>query len=63
MRRRFDPETERSVESMRGAIAPYTRFVRADHARIAQARSALAEITTEVESLRAGIGAPGVQLS
>jgi len=46
---------------MREAIAPYTRFVRTEHARMIEARSALAEITEEVESLRAEIGAPGVK--
>ncbi len=58
--RQFDAELDRSVERMREAIAPYTRFVRTEHARMTEARSALAEITAEVESLRAEIGAPGI---
>ena len=61
VRRQFDAEMERSIESMREAIAPYTRFVRAEHGRMREARSALAEITTEAESLRAEIRAPGVE--
>src|ERR671915_65276 len=61
VRRQFDTELERSVERMREAIAPYTRFVRTEHARMTEARSALAEITEEVETLRAEIGAPGVK--
>jgi hypothetical protein len=46
---------------MREAIAPYTRFVRTEHARMTEARSALTEITAEAESLRAEIRAPGVE--
>ena len=63
VRRQFDTEIERYVERMREAIAPYTRFVRAEHARMTQARSDLSEITEEVEALRAEIGAPGVSFS
>ena len=61
VRRQFDTELNRSIERMREAIAPYTRFVRTEHARMTEARSALAEITEEVESLRAEIAAPGVK--
>ncbi|MDQ4043707.1 MAG: dynamin, partial [Actinomycetota bacterium] len=61
VRRQFDTELDRSVERMREAISPYTRFVRTEHARMTEARSALAKITEEVESLRAEIGAPGVK--
>ncbi|HEX2097929.1 MAG TPA: hypothetical protein VHF46_02585 [Rubrobacteraceae bacterium] len=59
--RQFDAEIERSIESMREAIVPYTRFVRTEHARMTEARSALTEITAEAESLRAEIRAPGVE--
>ena len=59
--RQFETELNRSVERMREAIAPYTRFVRTEHARMTEARSALAEITGETEALRAEIGAPGVK--
>src|ERR671921_730332 len=61
VRRQFNTELDRSVERMREAIAPYTRFVRTEHARMTEARSALAEITEGVETLRAEIGAPGVK--
>lgn len=61
VRRQFNNELDRSVERMREAIAPYTRFVRTEHARMTEARSALAEITEGVETLRAEIGAPGVK--
>jgi small GTP-binding protein len=61
VRRQFETELNRSVERMREAIAPYTRFVRTEHARMTEARSNLAEITAETEALRAEIGAPGVK--
>jgi hypothetical protein len=61
VRRQFNTELDRSVERMREAIAPYTRFVRTEHARMTEARSALAEITEGVETLRAEIAAPGVK--
>jgi len=61
VRRQFETELNRSVERMREAISPYTRFVRTEHARMTEARSDLAEITGETESLRAEIGAPGVK--
>ena len=60
VRRQFDAELNRSVERMREAIAPYTRFVRTEHARMTEARSALTELTTEVDALRDEIAAPGV---
>src|ERR687893_6704 len=34
VRRQFEVESSRSVERMREAIAPYTRFVRSEHARM-----------------------------
>ncbi len=61
VRRQFETELNRSVERMREAISPYTRFVRTEHARMTEARSDLAEITGETEALRAEIGAPGVK--
>jgi hypothetical protein len=63
VRRQFDTEIERSVERMREAIAPYTRFVRTEHARMTEARSTLSGITSEAEALRDEIGAPGVGAS
>lgn len=52
VRRQFDSELARSVERMREAIAPYTRFVRTEHARMTEARASLKEISSEVESLK-----------
>jgi small GTP-binding protein len=60
IRRQFDAELNRSVERMRDAIAPYTRFVRAEHARMTEASSALSGIDREVETLKDEIAAPGV---
>ena len=54
-------ELNRSVERMRDAIAPYTRFVRTEHARMSEARSVLLEMSTEVDALKGEIAAPRVE--
>lgn len=56
--RQFDTELSRSVERMREAIAPYTRFVRTEHARMSDARSSLAGLNREADSLKTEIAAP-----
>ena len=58
VRRQFETELARSVEGMREAIAPYTRFVRTEHARMTQAREDLAEMDDEVQALKKEIGSP-----
>jgi small GTP-binding protein len=58
--RQFDAELGRSVERMRDAIAPYTRFVRTEHARMTGASSTLSGIDGEIEALKDEIAAPGV---
>jgi small GTP-binding protein len=58
--RQFDAELNRSIERMRDAIAPYTRFVRTEHARMTGASSTLSELDREVEALKDEIAAPGV---
>jgi hypothetical protein len=60
VRRQFDAELNRSVERMRDAIAPYTRFVRTEHARMTAASSALSEVDGEIEDLKDEIAAPDV---
>jgi small GTP-binding protein len=60
IRRQFDAELNRSVERMRDAIAPYTRFVRTEHARMTEASATLSEVGGEIEALKAEIAAPGV---
>jgi len=58
VRRQFEAELSRSVEGMREAIAPYTRFVRAEHGRMTDARGAIAEHRREIEAVRAEISGP-----
>src|SRR5215211_6489471 len=60
IRRQFETELNRSVERMRDAIAPYTRFVRTEHARMTEAHSVLSETSAEVDTLKGEIAAPGV---
>jgi small GTP-binding protein len=58
VRRQFATELARSVEGMREAIAPYTRFVRTEHARMTRASEELAEIDHEVDALKGEISTP-----
>ncbi len=58
LRRQFETELNRSVEKMREAIAPYTRFVKTEHARMTRARTDLSEIDGEVDALKDEISAP-----
>src|ERR687896_990854 len=60
VKRQFDAELNRSVERMREAIAPYTRFVRTEHARMSRAGEALAALDVETNALKEEISAPGV---
>jgi hypothetical protein len=60
VRRQFDAELNRSIERMRDAIAPYTRFVRTEHARMTEADANLSELDKEVEAIRDEIAAPRV---
>ncbi|MBA2713976.1 MAG: dynamin, partial [Rubrobacteraceae bacterium] len=60
VRRQFEAELARSIERMREAIAPYTRFVRSEHARMTRAGEDLAALDIEVVALKDGISAPGV---
>jgi tRNA U34 5-carboxymethylaminomethyl modifying GTPase MnmE/TrmE len=60
VRRQFEVESNRSVERMREAIAPYTRFVRSEHARMTSAGEDLAALDAESRALRDEISAPGV---
>ncbi|QIN82517.1 dynamin [Rubrobacter tropicus] len=59
VRRQFETELGRSVEKMREAIAPYTRFVRTEHARMSRAREDLTKIDAEVDAIKDEISAPG----
>ena len=59
--RQFDTELGRSVERMREAIAPYTRFVRTEHSRMSGARSSLSRLNGEVDTLKSEIATPAAQ--
>src|SRR5919106_1732806 len=58
VRRQFETESNRSVERMREAIAPYTRFVRSEHARMSSAGEDLAAFDAETRALKDEISAP-----
>ena len=60
VRRQFEAELARSIERMREAIAPYTRFVRSEHARMTRAGEELVTIDAETGALKQEISAPGV---
>ena len=45
---------------MRDAIAPYTRFVRTEHARMTEASKDLAGLSKEIDALKDEIAAPEV---
>ena len=60
VRRQFETELGRSVERMREAIAPYTRFVRSEHARMTRASEDLAALDAQTNALKDEISAPGV---
>jgi small GTP-binding protein len=57
LRRQFDSELTQSIERMREALAPYTRFVRTEHARMTEAKGTLTELRDQTETLRAEISA------
>lgn len=48
----FDRELERSVHRIRDAVAPYTRFVRAERERLEEARRELAASRGEISALQ-----------
>jgi chromosome segregation ATPase len=49
----FGKEIERSLQRIKEAIAPYTRFVRSEHNKMAGARAQLQQIRGELQRLRA----------
>jgi hypothetical protein len=52
LRTQFDRELERSIQRVRDAIAPYTRFVRAEQERLTGIRDALQGLRNELSSLQ-----------
>jgi len=57
LREQFEHEMQRSLEALREAMAPYTRFVRAEHERTQRLLTALEESQHELERLKAEIEA------
>lgn len=51
----FDRELARSLQRLREAIAPYTRFVRAEREKLAQIEGELGEINTSLGQIRTRI--------
>ena len=52
LQEQFDRELETSVNHLREALAPYTRFVRVERERVATIRATLTEIQAQAEELR-----------
>lgn len=52
LRAQFEKEIDRSLHNIEEAIAPYTRFVRAERNKLLETREALEKIKGEIERLR-----------
>jgi small GTP-binding protein len=52
----FDEELEKSLQRIREAIAPYTRFVRAEKERLGEVRAALRRLRDGLERIKAELG-------
>ncbi|HEX5503599.1 MAG TPA: dynamin family protein [Thermomicrobiales bacterium] len=55
LREQFAGELDRSLARMREAVAPYTRFVRAEREKALQLHEELTDIATQLRRLRVGI--------
>ncbi len=55
LRKQFEDELQRSVHEIREAIAPYTRFVRTEQAKLEQVQTELADIERGSAAIRAEI--------
>ena len=55
----FDREVERSVGRVRDAVAPYSRFVRAEHGRLGEAVADVGTLSDELASLQRRVEALG----
>jgi small GTP-binding protein len=56
MREQFEHELARSLDRVREAIAPYTRFVRSQHEHLEKMRGELSEVDNDMRALRHRIG-------
>jgi len=62
MRDQFEQELSRSVDHIRDAIAPYTRFVRTEYDKLSHMDAELGKVQTELRSIRHRVGeVPGVE--
>ncbi|MFN2197746.1 MAG: dynamin family protein [Anaerolineales bacterium] len=52
LRSQFRGEIERSIQNVRESIAPYTRFVRAEHTRLQEIDTSLSDLQTEMALLK-----------
>lgn len=59
MTTQFNTELNRSIERIREAIAPYTRFVRLEQERVSNAEKQLTEVGRKLDELRGRIEAIG----
>jgi hypothetical protein len=59
MTAQFNTELTRSVERIRDAITPYTRFVRLEQERVSNADTNLSEVEQNLNTLRGQIEAIG----
>lgn len=55
LRQQFEREIERSIHNINEAIAPYTRFVRAERSKNDETNTALGDIERQIEGLRVKI--------
>jgi hypothetical protein len=57
LRSQFGVEVERSIHSVRDAVAPYTQFVRAEHGKLSTIKREIDEIAGALSRLRAEVDA------
>jgi small GTP-binding protein len=55
LRTQFEREIERSLQNITEAIAPYTRFVRAEREKLLKSQKTLEDILQQIEKIRARI--------
>jgi septal ring factor EnvC (AmiA/AmiB activator) len=56
MTTQFERELERSIQRIQEAIAPYTRFIRAEREKLEEVQSTLSEVESALKLLRAQVG-------
>jgi hypothetical protein len=56
MTTQFERELEHSIQRIQEAIAPYTRFVRAEREKLKEVQSTLGEVESALKLLRAQVG-------